>query len=177
MAFNINEFKSQLVGGGARSNLFQVQLLNPVDPSADFKIPFMVKASSLPASTITSIDTVNYFGRQVKYAGSRTFAEWGVTVINDEDFLVRNSMEAWMNSIATQDTNLRGLPQDYKSNALITQYSKNGEALRTYKFEGLFPTSIAAQTMDWDQDGIQTFDVTFSYDLWMVEGKTGIPTT
>jgi len=177
MAFNINEFKSQLVGGGARSNLFQVQLLNPVDPSADFKIPFMVKASSLPASTITSIDTVNYFGRQVKYAGSRTFAEWGVTVINDEDFLVRNSMEAWMNSIATHDTNLRGLPQDYKSNALITQYSKNGEALRTYKFEGLFPTSIAAQTMDWDTDGIQTFDVTFSYDLWMVEGKTGIPTT
>jgi len=177
MAFNINEFKSQLVGGGARSNLFQVQLLNPVDPSADFKIPFMVKASSLPASTITSIDTVNYFGRQVKYAGSRTFAEWGVTVINDEDFLVRNSMEAWMNSIATHDTNLRGLPQDYKSNALITQYSKNGEALRTYQFEGLFPTSIAAQTMDWDTDGIQTFDVTFSYDLWMVEGKTGIPTT
>jgi hypothetical protein len=177
MAFNINEFKSQLVGGGARSNLFQVQLLNPVDPSADFKIPFMVKASTLPASTITSIDSVNYFGRQVKYAGSRTFAEWGVTVINDEDFLVRNSMEAWMNSIATHDTNLRGLPQDYKTTALITQYSKNGEALRTYKFEGLFPTSIAAQTMDWDTDGIQTFDVTFSYDLWMVEGKTGIPTT
>ena len=113
MAFNINEFKSQLVGGGARSNLFQVQLLNPVDPSADFKIPFMVKASTLPASTITSIDSVNYFGRQVKYAGSRTFAEWGVTVINDEDFLVRNSMEAWMNSIATHDTNLRGLPEDY----------------------------------------------------------------
>lgn len=177
MAFNINEFKSQLVGGGARSNLFQVQLLNPVDPSADFKIPFMVKASSLPASSITSIDTVNYFGRQVKYAGSRTFDTWAVTVINDEDFLVRNSMEAWMNSIATHDTNLRGLPQDYKSNALITQYSKNGEPLRTYKFEGLFPTNVAAQTMDWDTDGIQTFDVTFSYDLWMVEGKTGIPTT
>ena len=99
------------------------------------------------------------------------------TVINDEDFLVRNSMEAWMNSIATHDTNLRGLPQDYKSNALITQYSKNGDPLRTYKFEGLFPTSIAAQTMDWDTDSIQTFDVTFSYDLWMVEGNTGIPTT
>lgn len=177
MAFNINEFKSQLVGGGARSNLFQVQLLNPVDPSADFKVPFMVKASTLPASTIASIDSVNYFGRQIKYAGSRSFAEWGVTVINDEDFLIRNSMEAWMNGIATHDTNLRGLPQDYKSNALITQYSKSGEAIRTYKFEGLFPTSIAAQTMDWDTDTIQTFDVTFSYDLWTVEGKTGNPTT
>ena len=42
MAFNINEFKSQLVGGGARSSLFQVQILNPVAPEADFKVPFMV---------------------------------------------------------------------------------------------------------------------------------------
>ena len=177
MAFNINEFKSQLTGGGARSNLFQVQLLNPVDSTADFKVPFMAKAAQLPASTIASIDSINYFGRNIKYAGARSFAEWTVTIINDEDFLVRNSLEAWMNSIVTHDTNLSGLPQDYKSNALITQYSKNGEPLRTYKFEGLFPTGIGAQAMDWDTDGIQTFDVTFSYDLWMVEGNTGIPTS
>ena len=69
------------------------------------------------------------------------------------------------------------MPQDYKSNALITQYSKSGDPLRTYKFEGLFPTEIAAQAMSWETDGIQSFDVTFSYDLWMVEGNTGIPTT
>ena len=177
MAFNINEFKSQLTGGGARNNLFQVQILNPVDSTADFKVPFMAKASTLPASTIASIDTIKYFGRTIKYAGERTFAQWSVTIINDEDFLVRNAMEAWMNGIASHDTNLQSLPQDYKSNALITQYSKSGDPLRTYKFEGLFPTDVTAQTMDWDTDGIQTFDVTFSYDLWMVEGNTGIPTT
>ena len=177
MAFNINEFKSQLTGGGARSNLFQVQILNPVDSTADFKVPFMASASTLPASSIASIDTIKYFGRTIKYAGERTFAQWSVTIINDEDFLVRNAMEAWMNGIASHDTNLQSLPQDYKSNALITQYSKSGDPLRTYKFEGLFPTSVAAQTMDWDTDGIQTFDVTFSYDLWMVEGNTGIPTS
>ena len=131
MAFNINEFKSQLTGGGARSNLFQVQILNPVDSTADFKVPFMVKSSILPASNISSIDTVNYFGRTIKYAGVRSFDPWNVTVINDEDFLVRNAMESWMNGIASHDTNLSGLPQDYKSNALITQYSKSGEPLRT----------------------------------------------
>ena len=177
MAFNINEFKSQLTGGGARSNLFQVQILNPVDSTADFKVPFMVKSSILPASNISSIDTVNYFGRTIKYAGIRSFDPWSVTVINDEDFLVRNAMESWMNGIASHDTNLSGLPQDYKSNALITQYSKSGEPIRTYKFEGLFPTTVAAQSMDWDTDGIQTFEVSFSYDLWMVEGKTGISTS
>ena len=176
MAFNINEFKSQLTGGGARSNLFQVQILNPVDSTADFKVPFMASASLLPASNVAE-QTINYFGRVIKYAGARTFDSWTVTIINDEDFLVRNAMEAWMNGIVSHDTNLQSLPQDYKSNALITQYSKNGDPLRTYKFEGLFPTSVAAQAMNWETDGIQSFDVTFSYDLWMVEGNTGIPTS
>ena len=176
MAFNINEFKSQLTGGGARSNLFQVQILNPVDSTADFKVPFMASAAALPASSIAET-LVNYFGRPIKYAGARTFDSWTVTIINDEDFLVRNAMEAWMNGIVSHDSNLQSLPQDYKSNALITQYSKNGDPLRTYKFEGLFPTGIAAQAMNWETDGIQTFDVMFSYDLWMVEGNTGIPTS
>ena len=71
----------------------------------------------------------------------------------------------------------KGQQSDYKSDALITQYSKNGEALRTYKFEGMFPTAVAAQTMDWGTDSIQEFTVSFAYDLWTVEGKTGIPTT
>ena len=177
MAFNINEFKSQLTGGGARSNLFQVQILNPVDPSADFKAPFMIKTAALPASTVGSF-TVPYFGRQVKYAGDRTFADWQITVINDEDFLIRNAMEAWMNAINSHDSNTRALPQDYKSNALITQYSKNGDPLRTYVFEGLYPTTVDQIAMDWStNDGIQEFGVTFAYDLWKVEGNTGIPTT
>lgn len=177
MAFNINEFKSQLTGGGARSNLFQVQILNPVDPTADFKVPFMVKAAALPGSSIAVNNAIKYFGREIQFAGDRTFEAWEITVINDEDFLIRNSMEAWMNSIASHESNLRGLPQDYKSDALITQYSKNGEALRTYKFEGMFPTTVAAQPMDWGTDSIQEFTVSFAYDLWTVEGKTGIPTT
>lgn len=177
MAFNINEFKSQLVGGGARSNLFQVQILNPVDPSGDFKAPFMIKTAALPASTVGQFN-VPYFGRQVKYAGDRTFADWSVTVINDEDFLVRNAMEAWLNAINSHDSNTRALPQDYKSNALITQYSKNGDPIRTYVFEGLFPVSTAEIAMDWStNDAIQEFQVTFSYDFWKVEGNTGIPTT
>ena len=177
MAFNINEFKSQLSGGGARANLFQVQILNPVDPSADFKAPFMIKTAGLPASTVGSF-TVPYFGRQINYAGDRTFADWTVTCINDEDFLVRNAMEAWMNAINSHDSNTRALPQDYKSNALITQYSKNGDALRTYVFEGLYPTSVDQIAMGWDtNDQIQEFGITCAYDLWKVEGTTGIPTT
>ena len=177
MAFNINEFKSQLVGGGARGTLFQCQILNPVAPEADFKTPFMVKAAELPGSDLGSY-VVPYFGRKIKYAGDRTFVDWTVTVINDEDFLVRNALESWSNAINTHDSNLRSLPSDYKSNGLITQYGKDGTPLRTYVFEGMYPTKIAAITMNWnDVDTIEDFQVTFEYDFWRVEGATGISTT
>jgi hypothetical protein len=177
MAFNINEFKAELTGGGARPSLFQVQITNPIVPAADFKVPFMVKTAGLPASDLGSY-TVPYFGRQVKYAGDRTFGDWTVTIINDEDFLIRNAMEAWSNSIASHDANARSLPQNYKSNGLITQYSKDGSPLRSYIFEGMFPVTISDIAMDWSStDQIEEFTVTFQYDFWRVEGATGISTS
>jgi len=172
MAFSINEFKSQLVGGGARPSLFQVQITNPVLGIADFKVPFMVKTAALPASTLGEY-TVPYFGRLVKYAGDRTFEPWSVTVINDEDFGIRNAMEAWSNSINSHVTNSRSLPQNYKSDAVITQFSKDGSILRVYNFEGLFPTQISDIQMGWElTDQIQEFTVSFNYDVWTIAGGT-----
>ena len=177
MAFNINEFKSNLVGGGARPTLFQVQITNPISAIADFKVPFMVRSAALPESNVGSY-VVPYFGRQIKYAGDRTFGDWTVTIINDEDFLIRNAMEAWSNAINSHDSNSRALPQTYKSNAIITQYSKDGRSLRTYVFEGIYPITVGSIPMGWEStDQIENFDVTFQYDLWRVEGATGISTT
>lgn len=174
MAFNINEMKSQLTFGGAKASLFQVQVTNPVNGAGDLKTPFMVQAANIPESTLGLIE-VPYFGRKVKIAGDRTFAEWTVTVINDEDFLIRNAMEEWMNSINTHEGNLRNFgsasPAQYKSQAQITQFSKTGVPLRTYNFVGLFPTTVAAIGMDWNTtDDIERFDVTFQYDYWEVSG-------
>ena len=177
MAFNINEFKSQLVGGGARPTPFQVQITNPILPIADIKLPFMVKAAALPGSTLGSY-VVPYFGRQIKYAGDRVFEDWPVTVINDEDFAIRNALEVWSNAINSHDSNTRALPQKYKSNGIVTQYSKNGRILRTYVFEGLYPVAIDSIPLAWEAtDTIEEFGVTLQYDLWRVEGTTGISTT
>lgn len=178
MAFSVNEFKSQLVGGGARPSLFQVQITNPILGVADFRVPFMCKAAALPASNLGSY-TVPYFGRQVKYAGDRTFEEWTATIINDEDFAVRNAMEAWSNAINSHVSNTRALPQDYKSDAIITQYGKDGTTLRTYNFQGLYPLTISTIDMSWETvDTIEEFTVSFEYDLWTVSGgTTGNPVT
>ena len=72
MAFNINEIRSQLTLGGARNSLFQVTIQNPANGVADIKVPFLVKAAQIPASTLGTIE-VPYFGRKIRLAGDRTF--------------------------------------------------------------------------------------------------------
>jgi len=174
MAFNIQEIRSQLVLGGARASLFQVQIANPANGAGDIKVPFMVKAAQLPASNLGTIP-VPYFGRQIKIAGDREFAPWTVTVINDEDFLIRNAMEQWMNSINSHAGNIREFgsasPLLYKSNAQITQFSKTGVPIREYTFNGMFPIEVSAIEMSWEtQNTIEEFTVTFEYDFWEVTG-------
>ena len=171
MAFNINEMRSQLVYGGARQNLFQVRIDNPANTSANFKVPFMVQAAQIPESQLGVIP-VFYFGRQMKLAGDRTFGDWTVTVINDEDFLIRNAMEEWSNRINRLERNVRDINR-YKTNANVIQYAKDGSPIREYKFNGIFPSVISPIELDWGTtDQIESFQVTFSYDYWTVSGGT-----
>jgi hypothetical protein len=183
MAFNINDIKSQLTFGGARPTLFQVKITNKVNPVADIKVPFLVRATTLPASNLGTIQ-VPYFGRKYKIAGDRTFDPWGVTVMNDEDFLIRHAMEQWNYSINTYEGNLNvvaggtagtGAPSFYKSTAEVTQYSKTGQVLRVYRFNGIYPDVIGQIDLDWNNtDTIEEFQVQFQYDSFeVVGGVTG----
>jgi hypothetical protein len=171
MAFNINEMRSQLVYGGARQNLFQVRINNPANNSGDLKTPFMVQAAQIPESQLGVIP-VYYFGRQMKLAGDRTFGDWTVTVLNDEDFLIRNAMEEWSNRINRLEGNVRDINR-YKSNATVIQYAKDGTPIREYRFDGIFPSVISPIELDWgNTDQIESFQVTFTYDYWTVSGGT-----
>lgn len=177
MAFNVNDFRSQLQYGGAKPTLFEVQIQNPVSQLADLKSSFMIKSAALPSSELGEIQAP-YFGRKIKLAGDRTFQPWNVTVINDEDFLVRNAMETWMSFLNSHEGNLQQFgtssPAAYKSQAIINQYSKTGDILRTYKFHGLYPANVTEIAMSWESvDAIEEFGVTFNYDWWTVEGRTG----
>ena len=65
----ISEFKSRLLGGGARPNLFEVELTN-LPASVTFpwqaeRFGFLCKAAQMPAQTIANID-VPFRGRILK---------------------------------------------------------------------------------------------------------------
>ena len=91
MAFNVNQFRSQMTGDGARPNLFEVSMPFPtfaLPGTAQSKMTFMCKTAQLPGSTVNTVP-VQYFGRELKFAGNRTFQDWTISVINDEDFVIQ----------------------------------------------------------------------------------------
>jgi len=174
MSFSVSEIRANLALGGARSTLFQVFIPNPVSAAANLKIPFLCKAASLPGQTLGQIQ-VGYFGRKIKIAGDRTFQDWQTTIINDEDFLIRNSIEAWSYAINSTDTNLRNFADasqlQYETDATVTQFSKTGVPIREYTFHNIWPVSIDPIQLDWDQaDQIEQFNVTWSVDYTTVTG-------
>ena len=174
MAFNVAEFRANLIGDGARPNLFSVTLSFPTfvpnSTTAGQKVTFMAKTAQLPGSTVGTVP-LYYFGRELKFAGNRTFADWTLQIINDEDFTIRNSIESWMNGINSHAGNVRAAnaigPSTYTVDAEVTQYGKAGDTLKTYKFVGLYPLDLAPIDLDWgSNDTIEEYAVTFAYQWW-----------
>ena len=174
MAFNVNLFQGALKFGGARPSLFQVNITNPVNATGDVMVPFMAKASQTPGTTIAPLP-LKYFGREIKLAGQRTFEPWNVTIINDEDYAIRDALEDWANSINSGQNNLTKLgsssPTLYKSDAQVTQFSKTGVPLRVYNMVGIWPSTIAPIELSWEtSESIEEYQVTFEVDYWEVSG-------
>ena len=173
MAFNVNEFRSQMIGDGARPNLFEVSMPFPVfsaPGNAQTKLTYMCKTAQIPGSTL-GVVPVQYFGRELKFVGNRTFTDWTITIINDEDFVIRNAFERWMAGINSHNLNVRNpaalAPLGYSVDGEVTQFGKNGNTLKKYKFIGLFPTDLTAIDVDWgSNDTIEEFTVTLAFQWW-----------
>ena len=192
----ITAFKSKLSGGGARPNLFEVEI--PSFPEAagtntwrtgdnqeadTFK--FLCKAASLPASQVTPVE-IPFRGRILKVAGDRTFETWSTTIINDENFLIRNAFETWMQGIS-KNSNATGAsnPSAYMTYALVHQLGRGADQgrsstgtsaavdgsaiapLKTYTFFDIFPTTISAIDLSYENtDAIEEYSVEFQVQYW-----------
>ena len=192
----ITAFKSKLSGGGARPNLFEVEI--PSFPEAagqntwrtgdnqesdTFK--FLCKAAQLPASNISPID-IPFRGRILKVAGDRTYEVWSTTIINDENFLIRDAFEKWIEGMS-KNSNATGAtdPGSYMTYALVHQLGRGADAgpsstsasssvsgtqitpLKTYTFFDIFPTEISAIDLSYENtDAIEEYTVTFQVQYW-----------
>ena len=173
---NINDFKSRLRGGGARSNQFKVTLPFPGYAAVGGEtsdLAFLCKASALPGQSIPSI-AIPFRGRELKIAGDRTFEDWQITVINDTDFKLYRAFERWMNGINNMTDN-EGIanPADYQVDGFIDQLDRNGSTLKSYTYRGLFPTTLQSIPLDYSTNStIEDFQVTFAIQYFETDTTT-----
>ena len=165
---NIDDFKANLMGGGARGNQFRVTITPPPGIAIGLDVrraSFLVTASQLPASTLGEI-AVPFRGRNIYVSGDRPAPEtWTTTFYNDTDFMVRNAMERWHNGINDFANNTGTVNSaDYQTDLFVEQLDRDDTILKTYIFRNAFPLTIAAIDLTNEETTtIETFEVTWRY--------------
>ena len=164
----IDDFKANLIGGGARANQFRITITPPPGIAIGLDVrrtSFLVTAAQIPAIEMAFIP-VPFRGRNVFYPGDRPDpGDWTVTFYNDTDFMIRNAFENWSNGI-NDFANNTGLtnPADFQTDLQVEQLDRDDTILKTYILRNCFPTSIAEIALDMSStDAIETFGVTWKY--------------
>ena len=180
--FSVSKFREQLKGG-SKANLFRctitpssdVLALEGIDATlgTNGTFPFLCRSAAIPSFTLGIIE-VPFRGRRIKIPGDRTYADWTVTVINDEGQVMRKAFSNWMNYINSfngEDV-LREDTGDYRCTITIEHLRADGTVSRVYDLYDAFPTDVGAIDLNYDTtDVIQDFTVTFQYH-YMDTGNT-----
>jgi len=172
---NIDDFKANLIGGGARANQYRVTIVPPPGIATGIDIrrtSFLATATNLPASTLGEI-AIPFRGRNIYISGDRPAPDtWTVTFYNDTDFMIRNAMELWHNGI-NDFANNTGLvsPSEYQSDLTVEQLDRDDTVLKSYIFRNAYPLTVGQVDLsNAEATEIETFEVTWRYQHFEPSG-------
>ena len=172
---SIDDFKANLIGGGARANQFRVTITPPPGLAIGLDVrrtSFLCTATNMPGMTLGEIP-VPFRGRSIYVSGDRPeFEAWTTNFYNDTDFMIRNAMERWNNGINDMKTNL-GItsPTDYQSDLFVEQLDRDETVLKSYIFKSAYPLTVAPIELSSATAGeLETFEVTWRYQHFEASG-------
>ena len=170
----LSNFKSALQYGGARPSLFDIEitLSSPTLLTGVGDVGNIIShcnVSAIPPLTVTPIEK-QYFGRTVKIPGDIVFGDLSTTILNTEDYSIRNAIETWMNHINSHKENVTSTnfaDADFRSTIELSQYGKEGSVVQTYQFFDAWPMTLAEIPLSYDTaSDIEQFDVTWAYNYY-----------
>ena len=171
----IDDFKANLIGGGARANQFRVTITPPPGIAIGLDVrraSFLVRSSNLPATNIGEI-AVPFRGRSIYIAGDRPEPEtWTTMFMNDTDFMIRNAMERWTNGINDMAENTGVInPADYQTDLFVEQLDRDDTVLKSYVFKSAWPLTVGEVALAADTtNAIESFECTWRYQHFEASG-------
>ena len=174
--FSISKFRSA-IKSGSRPNLFRIDVTAPTGvPSLTSIYTSLVRSAALPSATIGTIELPMNGGRRFKIGGDRVFSEWTSTVLNDENYLLRSSLEAWQNNMVFTNYEINSSLGNRSAAAnglygtvVIYQLDEFGASVpnASYRLVNCWPSDISAIDLSYDTtDAIEDFTVTWTYDFY-----------
>lgn len=185
---NIEQFlQNGLNLNGARPSRFMCSISPPTGinfKTGQDKFQFSCRAASIPAFEVGVVN-VGYFGRVLKYSGDRTWQDWEVSVLLDQDYATRDLFEIWSNGINKLEDNtldasltpsggIAGTVTPYggyKGTIDIIHFSQYGDGsalgtpIASYTLIGAWPANIGPIQLNWNQqNAISEFSVRFAFD-------------
>ena len=170
---NLNTFVTNLAGGGARANQFEITIT--AQHFSNEKFTFLCRSAQIPGMTVGEVP-VPYRGRQIFVAGDRTYDAWTVTVFSDTAWSLRSSFEAWSDQIAQMDEMATGAtaPNDYYAIAQVKQFDRAGGLTTTYVLQDVWPTTVDPIDLAYDtNDAVMEFGVTLRFNYCVIAPAGG----
>lgn len=173
--FSISAFRTA-IKSGSRPNLFRIDVTAPTGQPSLANYTTLVRSAALPSATIGTIELPMNGGRRFKIGGDRVFSEWTSTVLNDENYLLRSSLEAWQNNMVLTNYevnnslgNRSAAASGLYGTVLIYQLDETGASVPfgSYRLVNCWPSDISAIDLSYDTtDAVEDFTVTWTYDYY-----------
>lgn len=170
----IEEFKSAIRTGLARSNLFQVNLPtiagSPLTTAAERNL--LCKATNLPGRQIvTNERMIGMKAEKMPYAFLQDDVSMTFHVTND--YALKRYFEAWQALIIDPDTYELSFKNEYARQVKIHQLDHQGFIIYTCNLLEAFPTTMNAIELNNEPNGLVEINVQLSYRDW----DTGVSVT
>jgi hypothetical protein len=169
--FNLEHFRANFKDG-ARGYLFYVKPQFPANIGSNAnRAIYLVKSSSLPASTLEEIN-VPWQGYDYKLAGKYTFDDWTVTFNCDAEADIYTWYMGWQKKVHDPTSNEHGHPDEYMVDQIIQLLNRSGQVVLQYKLVNAWPSSIGAMELSYDSTEVASFEVTFKYMYHVIDRIT-----
>lgn len=155
-------------GGFEPQRTFDFEVILVGVPGAE-SLKLAVETFFIPTMQNSQI-TVSYMGEDRKVAG-RASAGGGSLVVKDfVDEQIAASLEDWRKLVYNAETGAIGWAKDYKKQAFLRLLAPDGTAPRMYKLEGIWPTTITANSLSYAQSGVVQLTLALVFDRYFYLG-------
>ena len=166
--FSLDSFVTNFgQNGGARPYLFRWSPQLSVG-NAQSAI-YMARATSLPESNIEEIQ-IHWQGMANKLTGARTYADWTITLLCDENWQIRTDFETWLSKINSYEGggNFASKRSDYVTTQRLELLDYDLNPTKTVILNDAWPKAVGAITLDYSSQDIAQFDITFAYNYFTI---------